>query len=77
MMQILVFCVSRQAGLPISIHDLFYSKNITNFQTWSKNNGATTAYDGLGMLIEQAALSYRIWNSFEPSTKDLKNKLGF
>jgi len=58
-------------------YDLFYSKNITNFQTWSKNNGATKAYDGLGMLIEQAALSYRIWNSFEPSTKDLKNKLGF
>jgi len=58
-------------------YDLFYSKNITNFQTWSKNNGATKTYDGLGMLIEQAALSYRIWNSFEPSTKDLKNKLGF
>ena len=58
-------------------YDLFYSKNNTSFQSWSQNNGATKVYDGLGMLIEQAALSYKIWNNFEPSTKDLKNKLGF
>tara|TARA_B110000008_G_C16950784_1_gene556294 strand:+ start:660 stop:1466 length:807 start_codon:yes stop_codon:yes gene_type:complete len=58
-------------------YDLFYSKSITNFQFWSKENGVNKSYDGLGMLFQQAALSYKIWNSFEPSTKDLKNVLGF
>ena len=57
--------------------DLFYSKNITSFQTWSKNNGVKETYNGLGMLIEQAALSYNIWNSFKPETKGLNKILGF
>ena len=47
------------------------------FQSWSKENGVNKAYDGLGMLIQQAALSYKIWNNFEPSTKGLKSILGF
>ena len=58
-------------------YDLFYSKSITSFQTWSKSNGAIETYDGLGMLIEQAALSYNIWNDFEPNTKGLDKLLGF
>jgi hypothetical protein len=29
------------------------------------------------MLIEQAALSYNIWNDFEPNTKGLDKLLGF
>ena len=58
-------------------YDLFYSKTVTNFQSWSKNNGALKTYDGLGMLIEQAALSYNIWNNFKPDTKQIADKLGF
>ena len=58
-------------------YDLFYSKSTTGFQTWSKTNGAKEAYNGLGMLIEQAALSYNIWNSFKPKTKDIDKTLGF
>ena len=58
-------------------YDLFYSKTITSFQSWSKNNGAVESYDGLGMLIEQAALSYEIWNNFKPNTKNIKDSLGF
>ena len=58
-------------------YDLFYSKNITSFQTWSKNNGVKETHNGLGMLIEQAALSYNIWNSFKPETKGLNKILGF
>ena len=57
-------------------YDLFYSKTITNFQSWSKSNGALETYDGLGMLIEQAALSYDIWNNFKPSTKQIADRLG-
>jgi len=58
-------------------YDLFYSKTITKFQSWSENNGALKTYQGLGMLIEQAALSYDIWNNFKPNTKKIANKLGF
>ena len=58
-------------------YDLFYSKTITNFQSWSKNNGAVESYNGLGMLIQQAALSYEIWNNFKPNTKNIITSLGF
>ena len=58
-------------------YDLFYSKTETKFQLWSKDNGAHKTYDGLGMLIEQAALSYDIWNDFKPNTKGLAKRLGF
>ena len=63
---------------PSSIsYDLFYSKAKTNFQDWSIANGADKTYDGLGMLIEQAALSYDIWNNFKPETKSISKLLGF
>tara|TARA_B100001564_G_scaffold356589_1_gene371084 strand:- start:609 stop:1415 length:807 start_codon:yes stop_codon:yes gene_type:complete len=63
---------------PSSIsYDLFYSKAKTNFQDWSMLNGAEKTYDGLGMLIEQAALSYDIWNNFKPETKSISKLLGF
>ena len=58
-------------------YDLFYSKVETKFQSWSKENGAGKIYDGLGMLIQQAALSFDIWNNFKPDTKGLAEKLGF
>ena len=52
-------------------------KTKTKFQLWSKDKGADKAYDGLGMLIQQAALSYDIWNNFKPNTKEIASKLGF
>ena len=58
-------------------YDLFYSKTTTNFQNWSKNNNAMETYNGIGMLIEQAALSYNIWNNYEPITDELEKILGF
>ena len=58
-------------------YDLFYSKTTTSFQNWSKNNNAIETYNGIGMLIEQAALSYNIWNNYEPITDELEKILGF
>lgn len=49
-------------------YDLFYSRKQTRFQDWSLNRGASQALDGIGMLINQAALSYEIWNKFSPDT---------
>ena len=54
-------------------YDLFYTKDQTKFQKWSLDNGANKSYNGLGMLIEQAALSYEIWNNFKPNTKGLES----
>ena len=50
-------------------YDLFYSRKQTRFQDWSLNRGASQALDGIGMLINQAALSYEIWNKFSPDTE--------
>ena len=50
-------------------YDLFYSRKQTRFQEWSLNRGASQALDGIGMLINQAALSYEIWNKFSPDTE--------
>jgi len=57
-------------------YDLFYSKTTTSFQDWANSNGAHKSYDGLGMLIEQAALSFDIWNDFKPNTTGLEKTLG-
>ncbi|MEC7864950.1 MAG: shikimate dehydrogenase, partial [Pseudomonadota bacterium] len=57
-------------------YDLFYSKTTTSFQDWASSNGAHKSYDGLGMLIEQAALSFDIWNDFKPNTIGLEKTLG-
>ena len=50
-------------------YDLFYSRKQTRFQKWSLDKGASLALDGIGMLINQAALSYEIWNKFSPNTE--------
>ena len=71
-----------EAALPKDIfnngsisYDLFYSTTKTFFQEWSKDEGASNSYDGLGMLIHQAKHSFKIWNNFMPSTNGLENKL--
>ena len=53
-------------------YDLFYSRKQTRFQTWSLDKGASRALDGIGMLINQAALSYEIWNKFSPETETVE-----
>jgi shikimate dehydrogenase len=79
-----VSLIKKEIDFPNSIfktdslsYDLFYSKNNTIFQDWSDNNGVKKSYNGLGMLIEQAALSFNIWNDFKPVTEGISKKLGF
>lgn len=47
-------------------YDMMYGRE-TPFIKQAKANGATVA-DGLGMLIEQAAMSFKLWRKVKPDT---------
>ena len=49
-------------------YDTAYAAQPTPFVTWGEAEGASIASDGLGMLVEQAAESFRIWRDREPET---------
>ncbi len=56
-------------------YDMMYGKNITPFNAWALDNGAEKAFDGLGMLLEQAAESFRQWRGVMPSTASVGAEL--
>jgi len=50
------------------VYDMMYSLQATTFNQWALDNGAVRVFDGLGMLIEQAAESFRVWRGVQPDT---------
>ncbi len=50
-------------------YDLVYSSAPTPFMKEALKGGAAAAADGLGMLVEQAAESYRDWRGTKPATQ--------
>ncbi len=52
-------------------YDMMYASRATPFMRWSQDNGATEVFDGLGMLVEQAAESFYLWRGVRPETKDI------
>ena len=52
----------------IYAYDLSYSQEDTPFLRLVKSRGIQNYHDGIGMLIHQAALSFKIWNNQTPNT---------
>lgn len=51
-----------------AVYDMMYGPAAGPFLDWGRRAGAAIAVDGLGMLVEQAAESFRIWRGVHPRT---------
>jgi shikimate dehydrogenase len=60
-------CVGEQT----QCYDMMYAKEPTAFLVWAAQQGATQLADGLGMLAEQAAESFRLWRGVKPKTEEV------
>lgn len=56
-------------------YDMVYAATPTAFLRWAQTQGAAQASDGLGMLIEQAAESFRLWRGLFPDTSEVRRQL--
>ena len=52
-------------------YDLAYGRSATAFVTWAERAGCARALQGLGMLVEQAAESFRLWRGVRPETANV------
>ncbi|HET6719106.1 MAG TPA: shikimate dehydrogenase, partial [Rhodocyclaceae bacterium] len=47
-------------------YDMMYGKGETPFLAFAREQGAGRCYDGLGMLVEQAAEAFQVWRGVRP-----------
>lgn len=61
-------------------YDLFYQAGDTPFLQWCRHQGASQMADGLGMLVGQAAHSFKLWHGvmpdITPAIATLQRELG-
>ncbi len=62
---------SRIVSAETFCYDLAYSAEPTAFLQWASRHGAKGAVDGLGMLVEQAAVAFATWTGQQPDTRAL------
>ena len=56
-------------GEKVVCYDMMYNINAaTAFVDWASSRGVAQAFDGLGMLVEQAAAAFVIWRGVNPET---------
>jgi shikimate dehydrogenase len=56
-------------------YDMVYGAEPTVFMRWAAHHAAWAVSDGLGMLVEQAAQSFYLWNKAKPETRPVINQL--
>ena len=57
-------------------YDMMYNvKEPTRFVEWSTSQGVRNSFDGLGMLVEQAAEAFSLWRGIRPQTGELMRTL--
>ena len=56
-------------------YDMMYGKSDTAFIEWAKCHGAKKVIDGLGMLVGQAAASFKVWRGVTPEVKPVIEQL--
>lgn len=61
----LPFSLANARGLAV---DLSYGGAAISFMSWAKAARMETVLDGLGMLVEQAAISFSLWHGARPET---------
>jgi len=49
-------------------YDMTYGRRESPFIRWARHSGAQLCHMGLGMLVEQAAESFRLWRGIRPQT---------
>ena len=55
-------------GAQTVCYDLAYGRSASAFVQWATRAGCARAMQGLGMLVEQAAESFRLWRGVRPAT---------
>lgn len=63
------------AGSRAACYDLAYGKSAFAFLAWARAAGARYVYDGLGMLVEQAADAFELWHGRRPDTEPVYESL--
>jgi shikimate dehydrogenase len=58
----------RCVGATTVCYDMAYGRQESAFLRWARRAGAARCHMGLGMLVEQAAESFRLWRGLRPDT---------
>ncbi|NQZ21267.1 MAG: shikimate dehydrogenase [Colwellia sp.] len=67
--------IAKELAVNTYCYDMVYGNELTPFLQWAKDNGATKVMDGLGMLVGQAAESFRIWRDVHPEVISVLHQL--